>query len=410
MGTRNRLLKILAAASAVIIVVFFAVEIYNLTTRAISTQTAYEQTVLETVDAEMYVIRDETLLESHASGTFVQVADNGERVSRGSTIAAFFNSETAAHNYVKIESLNSKLEVYKAIESQTRLENVDVVKLQNQAKNDFDDILDAVYNNDYSNLEELKLSYSENASKRQKSLGQEVDCSAKITEINNQIASLQKNVTPGSIITAENSGYYVGTADGYENVLTIEDIDSITVDKLNSALKAEKAEISKNSIGKIINGYNWYIATLIDSAKAVDLSDGKSVKLILGDSADDTVQTTVYSLETVKGNKTLVVFKCNLMNDTLASLRKVRGKVVIDEHTGLKISRDAVRFDEDGNAGVYVRRANIVNFRSLNIIYSEESFVVAADEKEFKSDYPHLELYDEVIISGKELSNGMVIG
>lgn len=410
MGTRNRLLKILAAASAVIIVVFFAAEIYNLTTRTISTQTAYEQTVLETVDAEMYVIRDETLLESTASGTFVQVADNGERVSRGSTIAAFFNSEAAAHNYVKIESLNSKLEVYKAIESQTRLENIDVEKLQNQAKSDFDDILDAVYNNDYSNLDELKLSYSENASKRQKSLGQEVDCSAKITEINNQIASLQNNVTPGSIITAENSGYYVGSADGFENVLTVEDVDSLTVDKFNSALKAEKAEISKNSIGKIINGYNWYIATLIDSAKAVDLSDGKSVKLILGDSADDTVQTTVYSLETVKGNKTLVVFKCNLMNDTLASLRKVSGKVVIDEHTGLKISRDAVRFDEDGNAGVYVRRANIVNFRSLNIIYSEESFVVASDEKEFKSDYPHLELYDEVIISGKELSNGMVIG
>ncbi len=410
MGTRNRLLKILAAASALIIVVFFAAEIYNLTTRAISTQTAYEQTVLETVDAEMYVIRDETLLESTASGTFVQVADNGERVSRGSTIAAFFNSETAAHNYVKIESLNDKLEVYRAIESQTRLENVDVEKLQNQAKNSFDDMLDAVYNNDFSNLDELKLSYSENVSKRQKSLGQEVDCSAKITELNSQIEFLQKNVTPGSIITAENSGYYVGSADGFENLLTVEDIDSLTVDKLNSALKAEKAEISKNSIGKIINGYNWYVATVIDSAKAVSMSDGKSVKLVLGDSTEDTVQTTVYSLETVKDNKTLVIFKCNLMNDNLASLRKVSGKVVINEHTGLKISRDAVRFDEEGNAGVYVRRANIVNFRSLNIIYSEESFVVAADSEKFKSDYPHLKLYDEVIISGKELSNGMVIG
>lgn len=410
MTTRNRLLKILAAASAVIIAVFFAAEVYSLTTKTYSTQTAYEQTVLETVDAEMFVIRDETLLESNASGTFVQVADNGERVSRGSTIAAFFTSETAAHNYVKIESLNSQLDVYEAIESQTRLENVDVEKLQNQAKTDFDDILDAVYNNDYSNLEELKLSYSENASKRQKSLGQSVDCSAKITEITDEISRLQKNVTPGSIITAENSGYYVGSSDGFENLITVEEIDSLTADKLNSALKADKAEISENSIGKIINGYNWYIATVIDSAKAVGMSDGKSIKLVLGDSTDDTVQTTVYSLETVKDNKTLIVFKCNLMNDKLASLRKVSGKVVIDEHTGLKISREAVRFDEEGNAGVYVRRANIVNFRSLNIIYSEESFVVAADTQDFKSDYKHLELYDEVIISGKELSNGMVIG
>lgn len=410
MNTRNRLLKILAVASAVIIAVFFAAEIYSLTTRTISTQTAYEQTVLETVNAEMFVIRDETLLESSASGTFVQVAANGERVSRGSTIAAFFTSETAAHNYVKIEALNSQLDVYESIESQTRLENVDVEKLQNQAKNDFEDILDAVYNNDYSDLEDLKLSYSENASKRQKSLGQDVDCSAKMAAISQEIASLQKNVTPGTIVTAENSGYYVGAADGYENLITVADLDSLTVDKLNSALKADRVEISANSIGKIINGYNWYVATVIDSGKAAEMNDGKTVKLILGDSTEDTVQTTVHSMETVKDNKTLVVFKCNLMNDRLASLRKVSGKVVIGEYTGLKISRDAVRFDEDGNAGVYVRRANIVNFRSLNIIYSEESFIVAADTEEFKSKYNHLELYDEVIISGKELSNGMVIG
>lgn len=410
MTNRNRLLKILAAASAVIIAVFFAAEIYSLTTRTYTTQTAYEQTVLETVDAEMFIIRDETMLESTASGTFVQIAENGERVSRGSTIAAFFTSETAAHNYVKIESLNSQLEVYNAIESQTRLENVDVEKLQNQAKADFDDILDAVYNNDYSSLEELKLSYSENVSKRQKSLGQSVDCSSKITEITQEITELQTNVTPGTIITAENSGYYVGSADGYENIISAEDIDSLTVDELESALDADKAEISENSIGKIINGYNWYIATLIDSAKVVDMSDGKSVKIILGDSVDDMVQTTVYSLESVEDNQTLVIFKCNLMNDELTSLRKVSGKVVIDEHTGLKINSEAVRFDENGNAGVYVRRANIVNFRSLNIIYSEESFVVAADTEDFESEYEHLKLYDEVIISGKELSNGMVVG
>lgn len=410
MTTRNRLLKILAVASAVIIAVYFIAEIYAMTSRSFSTRTVYEQTVLETVDSEMFIIRDETLLNSNASGTFVQIAENGERVSRGSTIAAFFNNETAAHNYVKIDSLNSLLGVYQSIESQTRLENVDIEKLQNQTKNDFADILESVYNNDYSDFDELKLSYNESASKRQKALGQTVDCSEKITSITQEIATLQKNVTPGSIITAENSGYYVGEADGYENVLTVADLENLSAKDLDNALKAERKPIPENSIGKIINGYNWYVATVIDSAKVVGIDKGDSVRLILGDSGDDAVKTTVYSLNTGKDNKTLVVFKCNLMNDRLASLRKVSGKVVIAEYTGFKISKEAVRFDEDGNAGVYIRRANIVNFRSLNIIYSEESFVVAADSENFKSEYPHIKLYDEVIISGKELSNGMVIG
>ena len=91
----------------------------------------------------------------------------------------------------------------------------------------------------------------------------------------------------------------------------------------------------------------------------------------------------------------------------------VDGKIVINDYTGLKISRDAVRLDEEGNSGVFVRRGNIVNFRSLNILYSEEDFVIASkpsENSDIKLPYTHAKLYDEVIISGKELKDGMVIG
>ena len=74
MENKNRLMKILAVAAIVILLVFFASEIYSLTARSYTTRTVYEQTVLETVDAEMFIIRDETLLESNAPGTFVQIA------------------------------------------------------------------------------------------------------------------------------------------------------------------------------------------------------------------------------------------------------------------------------------------------------------------------------------------------
>ena len=74
MKGNDRLLKILAAASAVIIVIYFAAEMYSLTSRTYSTETVYEQTVLETVDAKMYVIRDETLLTTASSGITVPLA------------------------------------------------------------------------------------------------------------------------------------------------------------------------------------------------------------------------------------------------------------------------------------------------------------------------------------------------
>lgn len=410
MKSRDRLLKILAGAAALIIVVYFGAELYGLTANSYNTQTAYVQTVLETVDAEMYVIRDETILTSNGSGITVQLAENGERVSRGSSIAAVFADEATAKNYVEAQSLKKKLEVYESIDNHIMLANVDMEKLSGEINADFMNIIDAAYNNDYSGLEDAKLSFSEKLSKRQISLEQSVDCTDKIASLNQRIGSLEGAAKVSSIITAEASGYYVGLADGYEYVLTADSIDSITTDMLSRALSAEKGAVPENAIGKIINGYNWYVATVIDSGKAVGFTKGKSVKLVLGESDDMTVGTTVYSTEAVEGNKTLVVFKCSLMNDKLASLRKVSGKVVINEHTGLKISRDALRFDAEGNQGVYVRRANIVNFRSVNILYSDEKFFVAADSEDVELKYAHLELYDEVIISGKDLSDGMVIG
>ncbi|MBQ2903812.1 MAG: hypothetical protein IJE48_05375 [Clostridia bacterium] len=412
MKGKDRLLKVLAAAAAVMVVLFFAAEIYTLANKAYNTQTAYEQTVLDTMDAEMYVIRDETILNTASTGVIVPLADNAERVSKGSTIAASFPSEAAAENYVKVQSLGIRLEAYKKIDSQLRLANIDIGKLTDEIDSEFESMLDAAYNNDYSNLAQVKLSFSEKLSRKQISYGTEVDCAEKIAELQNEISALNSSGTPSEIITAEESGYYVSKLDGYENVLTCDDIEAITPEMLEKAYSGKKNEVSGSSIGKIIDGYNWYIATVIESSEAGSFSKGKSFSLMFDDSGRNPVRTVVHYVKNFDEAKTLVVFRCNLMNEELTTLRRVNGKIVLNQFTGLKVNRDAVRLDEEGNAGVFVRTGNMVNFRSLNIVYSDEDFVIAvkpSSDSGIKLSHTHLKLYDEIIISGKELSDGMVI-
>lgn len=412
MKSKDRLLKVLAAAAAVIIVVYFAAEIYGLTNRTYGTETVYEQTVLETIDAEMFIIRNESLLTATSSGITVPIAENAERVSKGSSIAAIFSSEAAAENFVEAQALTSKLETYQKINNQLRLAEVDMEKLSAEVDNGFESILDAAYQNDYSNLSEDKLTFCEKLSRRQISLDKKVDCSAQISQLQNQISALTSGGTPSEIIVAEASGYYVSREDGYENIITADDIDSLTADKLKEAFEIKKKEPAEGSIGKVIDGYNWYIATIIDSNRVTSFKKGQSVRLILDESTNNFVTTYVYSISGVNEKESMIIFKCNLMNESLAELRKVDGKIVTNDYTGLKVPRDAVRLDENGNSGVYVRRGNIVNFRSLNIIYSEDEFVIASkpsSDSEIQLDYTHLKLYDEVIVSGKELKDGMVI-
>ncbi len=410
MKSRNRLLKILAAVAVLVVVAFFAVELYGLTAQSFTTETAYVHTVLETVDAQMFVIRDETILTSSGTGVTVQLAENGERVSRGSSIVAVFESEDNATNYVEASNLRKKLDVYNSINGQLEFDNVDMDKLASEIDNEFMAVIDAVYNNDFAAVEDSRLVLNEKISRRQVSLGQTVDCQAKITELTSQVTALESTSKVSSVISAESSGYFVGEADGYENVLTVADLENLSPDMLTKALNAKQSAIPANTVGKIINGYNWYVATVIDTGKVVGFEKGKEIKLIFGETEDRAFKTKVYSVKAVEGNKSLVVFQCSLMNDELASLRKISGKVVINEHTGLKISKDALRFDADGNAGVYVRRANIVNFRSVNTVYTDDKYIVAVNKEGLDLEYPHLKLYDEVIISGKDLSDGMVIG
>ena len=406
----DRIMRIVAVVLVAFIVVFLAINVISSAGNSYKTSTAMITTVADTIDADMFIIRDEIVVEGSESGVVVPLAVNGERVGKGSEIAAVFSSETAAENYSLSITLSKKLETYKKIDSQVRLANLDLEKLSTEVYTDFYAMLDSVYSNDFSNITEDELSFSENLSRKNISLGYDVDCTSQIESLEAEIASLSVS-EPTSVISAESSGYFVSRPDGYENILTTADVDSLTEEKLVNALKAEKSEISDTAMGKIITGYEWYIATIVSSADMADVEAGKTMSLMLGDGENETVKAKLYSKNIIDDNRVLLVFKTSYMNEELATLRKVNGKILVRNYKGIKIRKDAVRFieDDDGNQveGVYIVEGNVIKFNRIEEIYSNDSVVVASTDKSGTAGW--LSQYDEIVISGKELSNGKVI-
>ncbi len=406
----DRIMRIVAVVLVAFIVVFLAINVISSAGNSYKTSTAMITTVADTIDADMFIIRDEIVVEGSESGVVVPLAVNGERVGKGSEIAAVFSSETAAENYSLSITLSKKLETYKKIDSQVRLANLDLEKLSTEVYTDFYAMLDSVYSNDFSNITEDELSFSENLSRKNISLGYDVDCTSQIESLEAEITSLSVS-EPTSVISAESSGYFVSRPDGYENILTTADVDSLTEEKLVNALKAEKSEISDTAMGKIITGYEWYIATIVSSADMADVEAGKTMSLMLGDGENETVKAKLYSKNIIDDNRVLLVFKTSYMNEELATLRKVNGKILVRNYKGIKIRKDAVRFieDDDGNQveGVYIVEGNVIKFNRIEEIYSNDSVVVASTDKSGTAGW--LSQYDEIVISGKELSNGKVI-
>lgn len=404
--------KIATAAVCAVVLIFICVQIFNIAVQPYVTQTATEQTVLKTADMELFVLRDESLLMGESGYTVVPLAENAERIAKGSTVAAYFTSGEAANNYVNAAMIKEKLESYVLIDKQLSLANVDMDKLSQSVDDAFNSLVDSAYSDDYSNLASDKLDFLEKLSLKQISLGKSIDCSAKIASLEGQLSALEASAHPAKIVTADRAGYYVSELDGYESAIPFESYKNATVESIEAALASEKTAAPAGCLGKVIAGYDWYLLGVLDTVNATALTKGKTVKIIIGSSAEDSLQVKVNSVSDVSGGKAAVVFKCKLMNPQLATIRKVSAKLVLDELTGLKVSKEAVRVNSEGENGVYILRGNIVSYRSLNVIYSEDAFVIAkspAADSDVELSASHLKLYDEIVISGKDLRDGMVI-
>lgn len=402
----ERIMKILAAASVVIVIIYLASAIYSSTGRGYKTTTAYVQTVSETVDANMFIIRDEEVLTSGKDGeVVVSLVNNGAKVSKGSDIAAIFTSEKSAENYSKGLALQKKLDMFKKIDSQAKLANLDMDKLNSDINLNFYSMLDAIYYDSFGTLSEDQLNFIENYSRKAISLGYDVDCTEQIETLQTQIEKLT-SAKPKSIISAPLAGYYVSMADGYENLITTDDVDSLDAEALQKALDADKSDKAKKSVGKIINGFDWYAACIVPNDKISGAEVNRKTDLILGNSDNETISARIYKKTPADENNTLVIFRCSDMNGSLASLRKVTGKIVISSYTGIKVPKSAVRFNSDNEEGVYIREGNLIKFNKIEEIFSNDNFVVASD-KSGSSGW--LAQYDEIVVSGKELSHGKVI-
>ncbi len=417
MQKNSRLMKVLAAGAAVIIAVFFGIELYNIAVEPYKTEIAYEYTVYETCDIDYFVVRNESYVQAASGFTVVSLVDDTERVAGGSAIAAYFSNTATASDYTYLASLREKLEKYKKLNSQMKYANIDTDLLSSDIGLSFETAVNSIKTNDLSDFQTDKMNFLQAMTRKQISLGDEVDCSAVIDEISSEITALEATANPAGLVTAQTSGYYTVETDGFETLLSYDGVKDLTVADITAALEASEQNVEADVVGKIVESSAWYLATVIDTNTALTLDTGKKVTVFFGDTTTDAVVMSVYSMKNVDGECALVL-KCSDVSKNTLSLRKGQAKLVVGEYTGLKVSKEAVRVVDDVT-GVFVIRGNLMNFRRLDVIYSESGFVIAkanpdnatyVDEDGKTKDKPkHASLYDEVIVSGKDLKNGQLI-
>ena len=168
--------------------------------------------------------------------------------------------------------------------------------------------------------------------------------------------------------------------------------------------RSEPSEAASAS-GKLVSSYLWYLAGVVDTKHTKSFPVGKNIIVNFPDEGLENVSMKVESAEAVNG-KLKVILSSTLMNETLANMRIENVEIVEQSYSGYKIPSNAIRFDKENHSGVYVLRGKIISFIEVEILYSQEEYVIVSASR---TGGRGLKLYDDVVIKGRDVYDGKVI-
>lgn len=414
----RRNLSILLIAVLVLSYVIFQARRINDTDY--ETQVVTSEKADDTINMEIFAVRDEVPVTGSQGATVVPLIEDGSRVAKGEGVMAIFSDKDSADRYFRMTATENELKRLNRIASHRGSYAVDIDAMNGHI---YKDVIELENNIDLRRLNAVKenvYDIRDDFLTKQVATGVKVNLDGEISELESSLESLKSGGTSHDTVASASSGYYVSRADGYENAVNYKDVSNLTVSDIESIMKKKPVPVPDNVVGELITQFDWYMLCVIDKNRAGDLEEGKHLMVNLPYSAVASVPVTVESVNNQPSSKkTAVILKSNRMNSYIASLRKEQAELVLGSYNGLRVDARAIQVNDKGEKGVYVKEGNMARFKKVDIIYSTKDYflsnpnpsikdkdgnIIEADKRDYVA------LYDRVIIGGKNLTDGKIIG
>lgn len=399
--------KLLTLLLVTVLLAYLGYQIYRSVFNTVETEIASTHSVYETIDTNGFVFRAETLIPPASGGYTYYLIENGTRVAKNSAIAAVYNQQQHGRIKEQIEEIDQQIAALRSIAADGASGRITLDVLNEQLD---DSVYALIKNTDtgvFADVEEAKFSLLSLLSKRQLVTGEAVSFNDKIARLENEKASLAKNFQSAkSVVHSPVAGYFADKTDGFENIINTDELSELTVEQMKGYLTME-APTSKAASGKIVSGYQWYLGCVVPDSYYTVLGKGNSMTIRMSFVTDEEIPVTVHSCKKDNKGNLAVIFRCDYMSEELSTIRRESVQIQLVRHTGLKVSKRAIIMDKDQQAGVYVRSGNVASFRKIKQVYSEPADYVICEEV---NESGYLKMYDDVIVGGRDLYDGKIIG
>lgn len=374
----------------------------------VRTETATLYTASESISFKGIYARDEKLVSYSTDGIISYTHADGSKIAKNSVIAQVYRNRSDISIRQQIDDLEKQRDILKDAQSLVGADTSQLESFSHQINEKHSKLLQYIYDGDYESASDMKNELLNLQSKRGIVKGDETSYETKIKEIDDEIASLRAKINsePYDILIPE-TGYFISHVDGYENRINSESVFELTEAEIDAITSADEPEDNpKGVIGKLVSDYTWYMAAVLDTVKLGTVFEGAQVSLRIG-SSNQKVKAEIVSLKRQEDGRSVAVFKCDMFLAEFIGSRVEQARLILDDHQGIMIPNAALRSGPDGAIGVFIQDGIVVKFRKIRQILAQEDYTLAADTSDQEG---YLSLYDNIIVEGRDLYDGKIIG
>lgn len=389
-------------------VTFLGLQIYSSVYKPISTETAQYFEVVSGVTADAVIIRNEKIITSTAGGALHYITADGSRAAKGGTIAEIYSDASVSGKISRIRAIEKELEDIKQIEEYNDVQAPDMQIINGKVSDALNAVIRSGAQGNYSGVGEYGEQLLSAINRRQVLTGELTDFTAQKAALTEELTALTASIPAASgKVVASVSGYFVSSTDGYEQVLTTADLSTVTPEFLENLAPVDTPE---NTIGKIVSDYEWYVAARMSINDSLKYKPGDAVTVKTAVKTAPELSMKVEKINASQdGGRAVVILSCQQMNSDLAEVRNGSVTIVSKVYKGLRLSSNDLRV-VDKVTGVFTVSGLQLKFVRVNVIYTGEDFIICEQEFPKDNNTRVLRLYDEVVVKGRGLYDGKIIG
>ena len=401
------------------ILAYFGIQGLQYFSDPLTTTLAYNYQVEEGMDLSGYVVRREQVLADEPSGLLRLQRSEGEKVSAGGTVALVYADQASLDRQQEIEELTGRMEQLQFAQEASVGSEVSL-KLDAQIMRSLLNYRAELAAGRLDSAEEHETQLRSLVLKRDYTYSDTEDLSGQIGQLQGQLKELKAQAASSvRAVRAPVSGVYSAVVDGYETVLTPEQLADMTPSQLTS-VQAEETSASRT--GKLILGDSWYYAVTMSAQQAEALRDkGGTMTLRFAKGVEKDQTVTLYAVGPEEQGRVVVTFRGEYNMAQVTLLRRQSAQLIWRTVSGIRVPNEALRaantkVDQAGNrttvegVGVYCVVGMEARFKPVEVLYSGDGFVLVRSTAASDQESLRLRHGDEIIISAKDLYDGKVVG